>query len=73
LPFFIVPYKAEQASFKEQKMSYTVGKSDEDHIVVKNNKPVELAGVGVLKFKTVVEAEEYIRYVAMAKQQYRGR
>ena len=54
-------------------MSYTVGKSDEDHIVVKNNKPVELAGVGVLKFKTVVEAEEYIRYVAMAKQQYRGR
>lgn len=54
-------------------MSYTVTKSGEDYVVVKDNRIVELAGIGVLKFKTVAEAEEYIRYIAMAKQQYRGR
>lgn len=54
-------------------MSYTVSKMGEDYIVVKGNKPVELVGVGVLKFKTIFEAEEYIRYIAMAKKQYRGK
>jgi hypothetical protein len=54
-------------------MSYTVSKMGEDYVVIKANKPVELAGVGVLKFKTIFEAEEYIRYIAMAKKQYRGR
>lgn len=57
----------------EDGMSYTVSKMGEEYVVVKDNKPVELVGIGMLKFKTVAEAEEYIRYIAMAKQQYRGR
>ena len=54
-------------------MSYTVSKMGEEYIVVRDNKPVELVGIGMLKFKTVADAEEYIRYIAMAKKQYRGR
>ena len=50
---------------------YTVTKFEDGYTVVRNDTPVNLQGVGVVKFLTVAEAEQYIRYVAMAEEQYR--
>jgi hypothetical protein len=52
---------------------YTVTKLEDGYTVVNNGKPVVIPGVGIVKFPTVEEAEQYIRYITMAKEQYRSR
>lgn len=50
---------------------YTVTKIEDGYTVLNNGKPIVLAGVGMVKFPSVEEAEQYIRYIAMSKEQYR--
>ena len=44
-------------------MIYTIDNYKDGYIVKKNNKPLSLSGVGLLEFKTMEEAEHYIKLV----------
>jgi hypothetical protein len=44
-------------------MIYTIYNYKDGYIVKKNNKPLSLSGVGLLEFKTMEEAEHYIKLV----------
>jgi hypothetical protein len=50
---------------------YKVTKIEDGYTVAKNGKPIVLVGVGMVKFPTLEEAEQYIRYIAMSEEQYR--
>lgn len=47
-------------------MKYTIDNHKDCYVVKKNNVPIDLAGVGLLTFKTYKEAQEYIQRVREA-------
>lgn len=44
-------------------MKYTIGNHEDGYVVKKNNVPISLEGVGLLTFKTIEEAQEYIQLI----------
>jgi hypothetical protein len=44
-------------------MMYTIANYEGGYMVKKNNEPISLSGVGLLRFKTIEEAQHYIKLV----------
>jgi hypothetical protein len=44
-------------------MKYTITNYKNGYIVKKNDKPISLVGVGLLRFETIEEAQKYIKLV----------
>ena len=44
-------------------MKYTISNYNDNYIVKKNNEPISLEGVGLLEFKTIEEAQKYIKLI----------
>ena len=49
-----------------------ISKQNDFYVVIKNNKPINLVGVGVLKFTSIEEAQTYINYVKCAEHQIKN-